>query len=90
MRFRKRPKIVEAMPVENILAGDRHPYWLTRSIKLGKVIITQYKVSVITLNQVKNMTTGFIAWDPVQEMVYAVSRRTMQDDYERLEDEVVK
>lgn len=90
MRFRKRPKIVEAIPVENILAGDKHPYWLTRSIKAGKVVITQYKVSVITTNQLKNMTNGFLAWDPVQEMVYGISNRTMHNDYERLEDEVVK
>lgn len=90
MRFRKRPKIVEAIPVDNILAGDRHPYWLTRSIKLGKIFIGEHTVTVATANQMKRMTTGFIAWDPVQEMVYAISNRTMTEDYERLEDEVVK
>lgn len=90
MRFRKRPKIVEAIPVENILAGDRHPYWLTRSINVGKVFVSEHTVTVTTANQMKRMTRGFIAWDPKQEMVYAISNRTMIEDYERLEDEVVK
>lgn len=90
MRFRKRPKIVEAIPVENILAGDKHPYWLTRSIKIGRVFISQYKVTVTTATTMKSMTNGFVAWDPVQEMVYGISQRTMKEDYERLEDEVVK
>lgn len=91
MRFRKRPKIVEAVAVSNILAGDRHPYWLTRAVKAGKVHITEYKVLVMTANQAKNVdNNGFIAHDIVQDMVYGISRRTMEADYERLEDEVVR
>lgn len=89
MRFRKRPKVVEAIPVENILAGDKHPYWLTRSLKLGKVHISEHSVTVTTANQMKRMTNGFIAWDTKQEMVYAISNRTMAEDYEKLEEEVV-
>lgn len=86
MRFRKRPKIVEAVPVSNILAGDRHPYWLTRAVKAGKVHITQHKVLVVTANQAKNVdNNGWIAHDIVQDMVYGVSRRTMEADYEQIE-----
>lgn len=67
MRFRKRPKIIEAVAVCNILAGDKHPYWLTRSIKAGKIIITPHKISVLTMNQVKHMEgSGWIAWDTKQ------------------------
>lgn len=91
MRFRKRPKIVEAIPVANILAGDRHPYWLTRGIRAGKVVIGPTSVNIIIARNVKHMIgQDWIAHDMVQDMVYGISRRTMAEDYERLEDEVVK
>ncbi len=90
MRFRKRPKIVEAIPVANILGGDKHPYWLQRAIRAAKVVITEYNVTVIIAKQVKVMTRfDYIAYDTAQDMVYGISRRTMAEDYERLEDEVV-
>lgn len=90
MRFRKRPKIVEAVSVQNILAGDKHPYWLTRAINSGKVHITKYKIMVVTPGQVRTIdASGWIAHDIVQDMVYTITRRTMEADYERLEDEVV-
>lgn len=55
-----------------------------------ELIITPHKISVLTMNQVKHMEgSGWIAWDPKQKMVYAISRRTMFEDYEQLEEEVI-
>lgn len=83
MRYRKVPKIVEAMQVKDIISGTTWPYWLKQNIKSGKLHVGRQSVNVVIGQQVKIAgMADWIAYDSYQQMVYFVSKRTMETDYE--------
>lgn len=88
MKFRKRPKLVEASQVKDIVSGTTWPYWLREAISAGKIHVQQDSVNVIVGRQIKvAWMDDWIAYDPQQQMVYCVSKRTMATDYEQLSEE---
>ncbi|HXI42812.1 MAG TPA: hypothetical protein VNH83_22710 [Bryobacteraceae bacterium] len=83
MRFRKRPKIVEAERVRDIVAGNAWPTWLKRAIHNGKIHIQNGMVMTVIGRQIKTCRDeDWISYDVEQDMVYRVSGPTMETDYE--------
>lgn len=89
MRFRKRPKVVEAMRVADIVGGDAKPRWLTRAIQNGKIHIANGLVMTLIGRQIKTARAeDWITYDIEQDMVYRVSGPTMETDYEAIDHEI--
>lgn len=88
MRFRKRPKVVEAIQVRDIISGATWPFWLIESMNAGKCTVEQDAVGVIISGKIKRAwMNDWIAYDSYQQMIYAVSQRTMASDYEAVPDD---
>ncbi len=95
MRFRKRPKAVEAVTVSDILSArrypDRLPDWVKQAMKAGKVQVYPQSVMVIIGRQVKSVfSEDWLAYDMEQEQVYCISKRTMETDYERVQEGMIR
>jgi hypothetical protein len=89
MRFRKRPKVVEAIKIRDILAGDAWPPWLKRAVQDGKIHINNGAVMTIIGRQIKTARPDdWITYDMEQDMVYRVSGPTMESDYEVIGNEI--
>ncbi len=89
MRFRKRPKVVEAMRVSDITAGNAQPRWLTRAVQDGKIHISNGCVMTLIGRQIKTARPeDWITYDTEQDMVYRVSGPTMETDYEVIDNEI--
>lgn len=88
MRFKKRPKIVEAAQVKDILSGDAWPHWLQKAASAGKIHIEKERVSIVIGEKIKaGRPDDWIVYDTEQRMVYHVSSRVMDMDYEPLKDD---
>lgn len=90
MRFRKRPKVVEAVAVSDALAGVPMPDWFMHRTRNGKLVITEYGIEIVIGSNTKYMSArDYIAYDLIQGVVYGVSQHTMAEDYEPAEGEKV-
>lgn len=88
MRFRKRPKIVMAAQVKDILSGEAWPHWLQKAASAGKIHIEKHRVSIVIGEKIKTgRPDDWIAYDTEQQMVYHVSSRVMDMDYETIPDD---
>lgn len=86
MRFRKRPKIVDAVLVSDCLSGTKMPDWFIFRLRCGKLKIVDGGVNIIIGNSLKQMhPRDWIAYDLVQGIAYGISQRTMAEDYEPAE-----
>lgn len=85
MRFRKKPKLVDAIQVKEIIENSPWPDWLRKAISAGKISIQATSVTTHIGRQMKVAhALDWIAYDIAQEMVYCVTDRTLKADYDAL------
>lgn len=85
MRLRKKPKLVDAVQVKDILANSPWPDWLQRAVTAGKITVQRECLTTHIGRQIKTAyATDWIAYDIAQQMVYCVTDRTIQSDYEQV------
>ena len=88
MRFRKKPKLVEAVQVKDIIGGSPWPDWFQKALMDEKISVQKNSLTTHIGRQVKTaQALDWIAYDIAQEMVYVVTDRTLKADYEVVLDE---